>query len=70
MSADAGGYRDREEADRERGELRRRLERGQEPRESPETPPVESPEGEEVWLDASSPQESTRRSWWRRVFGR
>jgi hypothetical protein len=37
-------------------------------RESPETP-VERPEGEEIWLDAASPQEASERPWWRRVFG-
>jgi hypothetical protein len=62
--------RRREEAERERDELRRRLgEALGEARESPETP-VERPEGEEVWVDAASSQESTeRRSWWRRFFG-
>jgi hypothetical protein len=37
-------------------------------RESPETS-VERPEGEEIWLDAASPQEASERPWWRRVFG-
>jgi hypothetical protein len=60
--------RRREEAERERDELRRQLYARKEPRESPESPdpsgtpteegsrstetPVEHPEGEEVWLDA------------------
>jgi hypothetical protein len=35
---------------------------------SPGTP-VERPEGEEVWLNAASPQEGAERPWWRRVFG-
>jgi septal ring factor EnvC (AmiA/AmiB activator) len=64
--------RRREEAERERDELRRRLGLG-EARESPETP-VEKPEGEEVWVDAASSQEGTerpqeRRGFWSRLFG-
>jgi hypothetical protein len=49
--------------------LKEEDERRAEARASPETPPVERPEGEEVWLDAASPQESSERPWWRRVFG-
>ena len=37
-------------------------------RESPETH-LERPEGEEIWLEAASPQEGTERPWWRRMFG-
>jgi hypothetical protein len=40
----------------------------EEPGASPEAP-VERPEGEEIWLDAASPQERSERPWWRRVFG-
>ncbi len=40
----------------------------EEPEASPETP-LERPEGEEIWLDATSPQEGTERPWWRRMFG-
>ncbi len=40
----------------------------EEPRESPDAP-VERPKGEEVRLEAPSPQEGSERPWWRRVFG-
>ena len=40
----------------------------EEPEASPETP-LERLEGEEIWLDATSPQEGTERPWWRRMFG-
>jgi hypothetical protein len=39
-----------------------------EPSSASETP-LERPEGEEVWVDATSPQEVTQRPWWRRMFG-
>jgi hypothetical protein len=44
------------------------LEAAQEGAESPETP-LERPEGEEAWVDATGSQEGTERPWWRRVFG-
>jgi hypothetical protein len=40
----------------------------EEPRESTDTP-VERPKGEEVRLEAPSPQEGSEKAWWRRVFG-
>jgi hypothetical protein len=40
----------------------------EEPRESPDTP-FERPKGEEVRLEAPSPQEGSEKAWWRRVFG-
>ena len=56
----AAERRRREEAERERDELRRRLEVSSEPPGAPETP-VESPEGEEVWRDAEGSQRAPER---------
>jgi hypothetical protein len=60
----------REGAERERDELRRRLES---PRESPESPEtVDEQQGRgQARFDAPSAQEDTQpRSWWRRMLGR
>ena len=55
----------REEAERERDELRRRLEAPSEPPRAPETP-VESSEGEEeVWRDAEGSHRAPQRPHWR-----
>ncbi len=67
--------RRREEAERERDELRRRLEAPSEPRDEPETvaetsgrtdAPEEPTEAQEA---AWEPEGTKRRSWWRRWFG-
>src|SRR5215210_4548606 len=63
-----GERRRREEAERERDELRRRLES---PRESPETVDEQQGRGQPQ-SDAPGPpgpQEGTPRPWWRRLFG-
>ena len=60
--------RRREEAERERDDLRRELYALREPRESPETV-EEGPERAKPHSDAPGRQEGTRRPWWRRVFG-
>ena len=61
--------RRREEAERERDDLRRELYALREPRESPETV-EEEPRGGETRPDAPGAQEGVHRPWWRRVFGR
>ena len=59
--------RRREEAERERDDLRRELFARREPRESPETV-EEEPERAEHRPAAATAQEGVQRSWWRRVF--
>jgi len=59
--------RRREEAERERDELRRELYALREARESPET--TEEPERAEPRPATVESQEGARRPWWRRVFG-
>jgi hypothetical protein len=61
--------RRREEAERERDELRRRVEATPEPRESP-TETAEPRLGAERGTVSPEPQSGTSRPWWRRVFGR
>jgi hypothetical protein len=61
--------RRREEAERERDDLRRQLYARREPRESPETV-EEAPERAEPRPATGGAQEDARRPWWRRVFGR
>ena len=60
--------RRREDAERERDDLRRELHALREPRESPET--VEEPERAEPRPTTVESQEPVQRPWWRRVFGR
>ena len=60
--------RRREDAERERDDLRRELHALREPRESPET--VEDPERAEPRPTTVESQEPVQRPWWRRVFGR
>jgi len=60
--------RRREEAERERDDLRRGLYGLREQREAPETV-EEASEGTEPRPDATSPQGGAQRPWWRRVFG-
>src|ERR671910_308967 len=60
--------RRREEAERERDDLRRELYALREARESPQTV-EEEPEGAEPRTTTGGTQEGVRRSWWRRVFG-
>src|SRR5215213_5736702 len=60
--------RRREEAERERDELRRELHALREPRESPVTA-SETPDGAEPQSAAGEAQGGVRRPWWRRVFG-
>ena len=61
--------RRREEAERERDDVRRQLYARREPRESPET--VEEQQGRgQPRSDAPGPQEGVRRPWWRRVLRR
>jgi hypothetical protein len=58
----------REEAERERDELRQELHALREPRESPE--PGEEQQGRgELHSATGGAQEGVRRSWWRRMFG-
>jgi hypothetical protein len=57
--------RRREEAERERDELRQELYAPREPRQSPET--VEEQQGR--GSVHPEPQAATSRPWWRRVFG-
>jgi hypothetical protein len=61
--------RRREEAERERDDLRRELFPPGEARESPETA-EEEPERPEPHPATVESQESVQRPWWRRVFGR
>jgi hypothetical protein len=61
--------RRREEAERERDELRRELYAPREPRESPKTVEAE-PERAEPRSDAPGAQEAVQRPWWMRMFGR
>ena len=62
--------RRREEAERERDELRQRLEVPSEPQEATEKGSEETTKGEEVTEAAQEPQKpSERRSWWRAFFG-
>jgi excisionase family DNA binding protein len=60
--------RRREEAERERDELRRELYARREPREAPETV-EDSPERAEPQSATGGAQEAVRRPWWRRLFG-
>jgi excisionase family DNA binding protein len=61
--------RRREEAERERDDLRRELFARRAPRESPE--PGEEQQGRgQPHPAAGGTQEGARRAWWRRVFGR
>jgi hypothetical protein len=60
--------RRREEAERERDDLRRELYALREPRESPETGEEQQGRGEPHSATGGA-QEGVRRSWWRRVFG-
>jgi len=60
--------RRREEAERERDELRRELFARREPRESPQTA-EETPDRAEPRSATRGAQEGARRPWWRRVFG-
>jgi hypothetical protein len=60
--------RRREEAERERDDLRQELHALREPRESPE--PGEEQQGRgELHSATGGAQEGVRRSWWRRMFG-
>jgi excisionase family DNA binding protein len=61
--------RRREEAERERDDLRRELFARREPRESPQTV-EEEPERAEPHSAVGQAQEGVRRPWWRRVLGR
>jgi excisionase family DNA binding protein len=61
--------RRREEAERERDDLRRELFARREPRESPQTA-EEEPERTGPRTATVESQESVQRPWWRRVFGR
>ena len=63
--------RRREEAERERDELRQRVEVPSEPREATEKGSEETTKGEEEVTEAAQePQKSSeRRSWWRAFFG-
>jgi hypothetical protein len=61
--------RRREEAERERDELRRQLYARREPGESPETVDEQQGRGQPR-SDAPGPQGGARRPWWRRVLGR
>jgi excisionase family DNA binding protein len=61
--------RRREEAERERDDLRRELFASREPRESPETGEEQQGRGQ-PHSATGQPQEGARRPWWRRVFGR
>jgi hypothetical protein len=64
MSDAAGEDQGYERGGEERDELRRRArETDSELRESPETP-LERPEGEEAWVDATGSQERAERRWW------
>jgi excisionase family DNA binding protein len=60
--------RRREEAERERDDLRRELFARREPRESAETVEEEQGRGQ-AHPDAPGDQEAVQRPWWRRVFG-
>ena len=62
--------RRREEAERERDELRRQLYARREPGESPQTADEQQGRGDrESHSDVPGSQEGARRPWWRRVFG-
>src|SRR5215218_62133 len=61
--------RRREEAERERDELRRELYALREPRQSPQTAEQQQGRGAAPHPDAPGAQETVRRPWWRRVFG-
>jgi hypothetical protein len=61
--------RRREEAERERDELRQELFARREPRESPQTV-EEEPERAEPQSSTEGRQEGVHRPWWRRVLGR
>ena len=60
--------RRREEAERERDELRRQLYARREPRESPQTADEAQGRARPRPAVPGTPQEDTRRPWWRRVF--
>jgi excisionase family DNA binding protein len=57
----------REEAERERDELRRQLYARREPQESPQTAEEQQGRGEPRY-DAPGPQLGAQRPWWRRIF--
>jgi excisionase family DNA binding protein len=61
--------RRREEAERERDDLRRELYARREPRESPQTAEEQQGRGESHSA-TSGAQEGARRPWWRRILGR
>src|SRR5829696_5910244 len=61
--------RRREEAERERDDLRRELYALREPRQSPQTAEEQQGRGAALHPDAPGAQETVRRPWWRRVFG-
>jgi hypothetical protein len=61
--------RRREEAERERDDLRRELYARREPRESPQTV-EEEPERAEPQSSTEGRQEGVHKPWWRRVLGR
>jgi DNA-binding Lrp family transcriptional regulator len=61
--------RRREEAERERDDLRRELYALREPRESPETAEEAPEKAEEPRSATGVAQEGARRPWWRRMFG-
>jgi hypothetical protein len=61
--------RRREEAERERDELRQQLETRPETRESPPPTPPSAPESEPRAAPVFSQGRSERRSWWRRMLG-
>ena len=62
--------RRREEAERERDELRRELYALREPRESPQTAEEQQGRGHQPHPDAPGAPQGVQRPWWRRVLGR
>src|SRR5215204_6899700 len=61
--------RRREEAERERDDLRRELFARREPRESPETAEEQQGRGQPHSDAPGAPEAVQRRSWWRRILG-
>ena len=61
--------RRREEAERERDDLRRELFARREPRASPETVEEEPERAEQTHSATGGAQEGAQRPWWRRMFG-
>jgi hypothetical protein len=61
--------RRREEAERERDELRREMFARREPRGAPETAEEQQGRGEPRPVTVESQEGAQRRPWWRRVFG-